>query len=150
MYQLTYRSSSQPNLNVGDLENILEEARTRNLDRKVTGCLIYHKKRFVQILEGKKKNVLEIYDKIKRDNRHHMVTLLWEGPTEQRYFSEWTMAFYRYDKKLNSAETEKIFENNLLLLTQFSERSTAAILTFWGTIRKFLTDKTANDLADLQ
>ncbi len=144
MYQLTYRSISQPNLGTVHLDNILEEARTRNLDKNVTGCLVYHKERFVQVLEGTKKDVQKIYDKIKKDPRHHSMTLLWEGPAEKRYFSEWTMAFYRYDQNKKSAIIEKRFENNLLLLSQFSDRSSAAMLTFWGTIRKFLTDKISN------
>lgn len=65
MYQLNYHSISRPSLHLGDLDDILEEANATNSARNIFGCLIYHHNRFVQILEGRKKNVLQVYKKIR-------------------------------------------------------------------------------------
>ena len=71
MYQLNYHSISRPGLGLEDFDNILEEAIAVNSTRNITGCLIYHNDRFVQILEGRKKDVLHVYGKIGGDKRHH-------------------------------------------------------------------------------
>lgn len=63
MYQLNYHSISRPGLDLGDLEHILEQANATNSARNISGCLIYHNNRFVQILKGRKKDVLKVYKK---------------------------------------------------------------------------------------
>lgn len=133
MYQLNYRSTSKNDLKPQDLENILERANTVNTSRNISGCLIYYNNSFVQILEGDKKDVLDIYHKIKMDKRHDEVTLLWENQVENRFFEEWNMAYYRPEDK-----DVKQFVNNLLLLSDLSERSSSSLLSFWATVRKIL------------
>lgn len=135
MYQLNYRSESIPELEQKDLANILEKAKTTNSANNITGCLIYHNKSFVQILEGNKIDVLEIYEKIKTDKRHHKVTLLWENEVENRYFTEWNMAYHQPKEK-----NLKLYVNNLLLLSQLSNRSSASLLSFWATVRTILKE----------
>ncbi|GGG50655.1 BLUF domain-containing protein [Bizionia arctica] len=133
MYQLNYHSISRPGLNLKDLDDILETANIENSKRNISGCLIYHNNRFVQILEGKKKDVLEVFEKIKTDKRHHTVTLLWENQVDKRFFSEWHMAYYRPDD-----ENLKLFLNNLLLLSELSDRSSSSLMSFWSTVREIL------------
>lgn len=135
MYQLNYHSISRPGLDLGDLDDILEEAIAVNSARSISGCLIYHNDRFVQILEGRKKDVLQVYEKIRADQRHHTVTLLWDNQVESRFFEEWNMAFYRPGN-----EDVKQFVNNLVLLSEFSEISTGSLLSFWASVRKILRD----------
>lgn len=133
MYQLNYRSIAREGLELKDLDDILEEAVAENSKRNITGCLIYHNKSFVQILEGEKKDVLHIYDKIKNDPRHYSVTLLWENPVENRFFQEWNMAYYR-PKDKNMIQ----FVDNLVMLSELSDRSSNSLLSFWGNVRKIL------------
>ncbi len=120
-------------LELKDLDDILEEAIAENSARNISGCLIYHDSSFVQILEGKKKDVLEVYEKIKTDKRHHSVTLLWENNVENRFFAEWNMAYYRPNDK-----NMKQFVNNLILLSELSDRPSSSLLSFWGNVRKIL------------
>ncbi|RAJ17022.1 BLUF domain-containing protein [Olleya aquimaris] len=141
MYQLNYHSKSVLELVQEDLENILATSNFINNSRNITGCLIFHNKRFVQILEGKKKDVLEVYDKIKADNRHHNVTLLWENNVDKRYFPEWNMAFHKPEN-----ENLKQHTNNLMLLSSLSDTSTGSLLSFWATVRKILSDGKNNHL----
>ncbi len=139
MYQLTYSSISKEGLIVEDLENILETAKSINFQNDISGCLVYHNENFIQILEGEEENVLKIYDKIKEDGRHHSIKLLWDNQINTRSFQEWNMAFY-----LPSDQNGKLFVENILLLSDYSEKSTSSSLSFWAEIGKVLRGKTLN------
>ena len=141
MYQINYHSKAKPGLRIKDLDDILEKAIAVNSTKDVSGCLIYHDNSFVQILEGRKEDVLELYKKIEADQRHHTVTLLWESNVKSRVFTEWNMAFHR-----PANENVKYFVNNLILLSELSERSTGSLLSFWATVRKILRGGTINQL----
>lgn len=140
MYQLNYHSKAIPGLRLVDLDTILEEAIAENLARHITGCLIYHNESFVQILEGSKKDVLEVYEKIKSDKRHYNVTLIWDNNVDTRFFQEWNMAYHRPDDK-----NLKQFVNNLLLLSQLSARTSGSLLSFWGSVRRTLLEGSNNE-----
>ncbi|QOD60322.1 BLUF domain-containing protein [Polaribacter haliotis] len=140
MYQLNYHSKSIDNLSFTDLENILAEANTFNSSINITGCLIYHNNSFVQILEGEKKDVLEVFSKIKKDKRHHKVNVLWENKTDKRYFEEWNMAYYQ-----PNVSNIKLFVNNLLLLSEFSEKSSGALLSFWANVKSVIGNGKINE-----
>lgn len=137
MYQLNYRSISSTSLEVKDLTDILEKANAVNATKKISGCLIYHDTYFVQILEGEKEAVLETYEKIKKDSRHHSVTLLWEAEVNGRHFAEWNMAFYNPLEK-----NRKQFISNFLMLSSFSDTSSGALLSFWASVRKIFQEDT--------
>ena len=47
----------------------------------------------MQLLEGEREVVEELYEEIKRDPRHHSVHTCYEGPIEKRGFASSTMAF---------------------------------------------------------
>lgn len=133
MYQLNYTSESSLSLENKDIVEILEKAKIANSNKDISGCLIYHNCKFVQILEGKKEDVLQLYSKIQKDHRHHKVVLLWENEVEDRYFPEWNMAYCDPEEK-----NSKLYLDNLLLLSEISNRSSASILSFWATVRTIL------------
>ncbi|MFD2916073.1 BLUF domain-containing protein [Psychroserpens luteus] len=133
MYQLNYHSQSKSKLEIKDLERILEESTVRNKERNITGCLIYHNNSFVQILEGKKKDILDVYEKIKTDERHHNVILLYKNPIDKRCFTDWNMAYHQPNDQYIIQ-----FVNNLLLLSQLSDKASNSLLTFWGQVRRIL------------
>ncbi len=139
MYQLTYRSISRSDLLTADLESIFETAHATNASMDISGCLIYHDRHFVQILEGNKSDVLHLYKKILEDDRHHSAIMLWDSNVEGRYFEEWEMAFYQ-----PSHNNLKEYVNNLLMLSQFSERTSASLLRFWAAVGTILRGDTSN------
>lgn len=133
MYQLTYSSISRQGLKLEDLENILETGKSKNFVKNISGCLVHHNGYFVQILEGAREDVLEIFENIKNDNRHHTIQLLWDNDVASRLFEDWNMAFYR------PLDIEaKLFVENLLLLSDYSDKSTSSSLSFWAEIGKVL------------
>ncbi|MFB9053846.1 BLUF domain-containing protein [Formosa undariae] len=141
MYQLNYYSKSSPELELSQLENILETSNLTNTNKDVSGCLIYHNHSFVQILEGNKKDVLEIFEKIKTDKRHHSINLLWENYVDKRHFNKWSMAFHRPQDQFSTQ-----FVDNLLLLSSFSEKTSGSLRSFWGHVRRVLESDPKQEL----
>ncbi|PNW29124.1 BLUF domain-containing protein [Formosa algae] len=133
MYQLNYHSKSVSELELNQLEHILETANVVNANKDVSGCLVYYNSSFVQILEGNKKDVLDVFEKIKTDNRHHSITLLWENYVDKRYFNKWSMAFHSPEDQFSTQ-----FVNNLLMLSSFSEKNSGSLRSFWGHVRRIL------------
>ena len=72
---------------------ILVLSRANNAASGVTGALLHHQGRFVQILEGEEKNVLPTFRRISRDQRHGTVRELSRVTIQKRQFPEWTMGF---------------------------------------------------------
>ena len=93
MIRLVYSSSARAGLTARDLEQILLSARTRNTTHKVTGMLLYRDGVFLQLLEGRRDNVHDIYNLIGRDRRHHHLINLLEETITERDFPSWTMGY---------------------------------------------------------
>jgi hypothetical protein len=93
-------------MDAAELEALLSFSRERNTARGLTGMLIYRYSadsetgRFIQMLEGDKREVRALYDKIRKDKRHHTILTLDEGEIEARMFSEWAMGFKNVDDAL--------------------------------------------------
>jgi hypothetical protein len=119
---LIYISQAMKFMNNEDLLQILEESKARNGFYRVTGMLLYMEAvfldrkegRFMQILEGERKNVQEIYAKIAKDSRHKNLIILSEGSIEARIFTEWTMGLSvlpESDSNKHFFDVEKEFGN---------------------------------------
>jgi len=62
LVEFLYNSASvSSQLTNMDLDHILASARRRNVAEEITGMLLYYRGEFVQILEGEKKSVENIY-----------------------------------------------------------------------------------------
>ena len=133
VYQLSYRSKAATSFETKDLDPILASAVQNNERANISGFLIFHNNCFVQILEGSKENVISLYNTIKKDSRHHDLDLLWQGEADKKHFKEWGMTYHS-----SKTESEKLFINNLLLLSQLSDKSTATLLTFWLAVKEVL------------
>ena len=93
--ELLYCSVSVPSqLTNVDLDHILSSARRRNVADNITGMLLYYRGEFVQILEGEKTSVENIYQKfIGPDLRHTALNKVHQNTISHRSFSEWSMGF---------------------------------------------------------
>ncbi len=93
MFELVYYSIANPDFAEPEILSMLDGARKFNKEQDITGCLLYHKGVFVQLLEGEKEKVNALYQKIASDDRHNHITLLASSPKESRVFNDWEMAF---------------------------------------------------------
>ena len=72
-------------------DSILEQARTYNPQHGITGILCYSDDVFIQVLEGGRDEVCELYNTIARDDRHQNVRILSFEEIRERRFGNWTM-----------------------------------------------------------
>ncbi len=95
MYELLYTSLATYDISAEDLRQLLIQARDKNRRLDITGMLLHHDREFVQLLEGPREHVEDVYASIQRDERNQRVELRYAGPIETRSFSQWAMAFER-------------------------------------------------------
>ena len=93
MYQLIYISKATHPMSSRELNDMLIQAREKNKQLNITGMLVHHEGRFVQILEGHQHQVDSLFDTIKQDPRHSNVFLIESSEVRQRAFPGWEMAF---------------------------------------------------------
>ncbi len=92
-YQTIYSSSSTIPMQSDDLEQLLENARSRNGAQGISGALVYTDMMFLKILEGEREKVQALMARIVKDVRHENVIILREGDTPIARFSSWGMAY---------------------------------------------------------
>ncbi|WP_299286045.1 BLUF domain-containing protein [uncultured Mucilaginibacter sp.] len=92
MYFLIYTSYALQT-NGQALKALLQQAREKNKRQAVTGMLLYLNGIFIQLIEGGQKEVQQLYQTIRKDNRHKEAVVLKEGAIEKRYFTDWSMGF---------------------------------------------------------
>jgi hypothetical protein len=97
LYELLYTSLAKWEMSSNELIELLEKSREKNKLLNITGLLVYHNREFVQIIEGEKETVLELYDIITKDERHTSVRTFWENSISKRGFSKWAMGFIKVE-----------------------------------------------------
>ncbi|MCX5747147.1 MAG: BLUF domain-containing protein [Proteobacteria bacterium] len=93
------------------MDSILEQSRKNNPRRGVTGMLCMSDDVFIQVLEGGRDAVCDLYQTIVRDPRHTNVRLLVYEEITERRFGCWTMGH------VNMAKV------NATLLLKYSEKA---------------------------
>ena len=103
LFSLIYVSSARKELPKAALLKLLESGRERNERDGITGLLLYKNGNIMQVLEGEKDNVMNLFCRIERDRRHRGVIVLLKRDIEQRCFGDWTMGF----RDMNDPELHK-------------------------------------------
>lgn len=86
-----YASRAASSLTSVMVEDILDKSRSHNPASGITGILCYSGDVFIQVLEGGRDAVCELYNAIVRDGRHTDVRLLVFEEIRERKFCNWTM-----------------------------------------------------------
>ncbi|WBO85454.1 BLUF domain-containing protein [Hymenobacter yonginensis] len=141
MHRIVYLSSATGDLDEQQLKDLLLHSRRKNQARAITGLLLVSEGDILQVLEGERQAVEQLYDLIARDVRHSHIYKLADGPIPERAFPDWSMGF--------ATATPETFEQlagyrNLdsagFLITQPQNMDTA----FFEVLREFATLHTAN------
>ena len=95
LFQLLYQSRALVPFEPADLLALLRQSRAHNRAHGITGLLLLTPDgRFVQLLEGPREAVRELYyHRIVPDPRHFSCNIISEGPCLERCFADWHMAF---------------------------------------------------------
>ena len=106
MHYIVYVIQAKKPMDAATLESLLSSSRSWNTKQGLTGMLIYRYSEdadrgyFIQMLEGGQSEVRALFEKIRRDKRHHTVLTLAEGEIDTRMFSDWAMGFKNVDDAL--------------------------------------------------
>ena len=109
------------------LDSILEQSSKNNPRLGVTGLLCSTKNVFLQIIEGGRDEVNQLFMTIARDDRHSEVQILAFNEVPQRRFSNWTMGQVDIDN-INCALILKYSEKPELNPFACSGHATMALL----------------------
>lgn len=93
MYQLVYVSSACADISEDDLQDILCRARKTNRVLGISGMLVYLDGCFLQVLEGRRECVRDLYARIETDRRHCGAKVLIETDIAKPAFPDWSMGF---------------------------------------------------------
>ncbi len=110
------------------VENILEQSRKNNPVLGITGLLCVTNNLFIQVIEGGRDEVCDLFNAIVRDERHQQVRLLIYEEIAERQFGNWTMAQVNISK-LNPAMLLKYFTRAELDPFGSSGKATLALLS---------------------
>lgn len=111
LVRFLYASRAAMPLDPDRVEAIVEQSRRNNPARGITGLLCFVDDVFVQVLEGGRDAVCELFSTIVRDERHHSVRILSYEEITERRFGSWNMGHVNI-AKVNTA-----------LLLKYSERA---------------------------
>jgi hypothetical protein len=107
-----YASRARQPLLPATIDAIVEQSRRNNPARGITGLLCFVDDIYVQVLEGGRDAVCELFNTIVRDDRHQGLRLLSFEEIGERRFGHWNMG------QVNIAQV------NTALLLKYSERAT--------------------------
>jgi hypothetical protein len=91
LVRLLYASRAKEPLNQDVIDAILQTSRKGNPALGITGLLCHSGNIFMQVLEGGRETVCELYNRIASDPRHTDVVLLQYEEITERRFAGWSM-----------------------------------------------------------
>jgi len=98
LVRLLYVSKVVKGFNAHDIDALLHSASKHNAQVGITGILAFNGEFFVQILEGERSAVSQLYHHISTDPRHEQLLILTMGEIDERQFPEWSMAYVPISK----------------------------------------------------
>jgi len=129
LVRLMYCSRAAPGVDGEELSLLLRQCRSHNGEAGITGMLCFSDGLFIQVLEGGRAAVNQLYQRILRDTRHTDVVLLVYEEISQRRFAGWTMG------QVNMARI------NTAMLLKYSERPTLDPYSVSGHVTLALFDE---------
>ena len=115
VFYLIYVSSAVNLMNDEELLYLLGQCREGNRELGITGMLLYKEGNLMQMLEGEKPVVLDLYETIKKDPRHKDIITIMMDDSEHRVFDQWSMGFRNMDRFGAMPEFDDYMKENLNL-----------------------------------
>lgn len=104
--RLIYASTAQQNVSFSQLTDILRTASPHNREAGVSGLLLLAGQQFLQVLEGERVVVNQLYHRILTDVRHTDLMLIDYAGIRAREFPDWSMKLIRADDTMTAARRE--------------------------------------------
>ncbi|TDK68224.1 BLUF domain-containing protein [Sapientia aquatica] len=127
LVRLLYASRAKAPLAITTTDAILDKSRNNNRTNGITGILCYSDDLFIQVLEGGRDPVCQLFNTIVRDDRHVNVRILSFEEISERRFGAWTMGQVNMTK-VNPSVLLKYSEKQELNPFACSGHATMALL----------------------
>tara|TARA_R100001369_G_scaffold91925_1_gene134804 strand:- start:210 stop:608 length:399 start_codon:yes stop_codon:yes gene_type:complete len=93
VYTICYISSESSDLKENQLEEVFSTTKINNGSEDITGMLLYYYGNFLQVLEGEKETLLNLFENIKKDKRHKNIITIFNKQNEHRIFEGYKSGF---------------------------------------------------------
>jgi hypothetical protein len=123
-----YASRAAAGTSAAILDDILVQSRRNNPANGITGMLCVSNNVFIQVLEGGRDEVCDLYHAIVRDTRHEQLRLLAYEEITERRFGGWTMGQVNL-AKVNPGQLLKYFKRAELDPFDASGSATLSLLS---------------------
>lgn len=133
--QLLYISELSRGYEPGLLESIALRSTTNNEKRRVSGCLLYSKGHFLQLLEGPGDQIEELFGIISGDRRHKRIRMLHNAADAQRLFDGWEMRTYDLER---TNELPPVFVARVLNWIELNDSDPLFLLHILDDFKNFL------------
>ncbi|WP_412560429.1 BLUF domain-containing protein [Winogradskyella sp. MIT101101] len=137
-YSVIYQSKSQSHFAPMDIELMLMKAKRKNKRLKITGCIVYGDNKFIQLIQGPKDAIIDLYKEIKADKRHFKVTTLLEQSTEQKIWSDWSMAMLDFSGNVKQVMNSRILLESYLENVTPKEKESDSYKVFRASVNDLL------------
>lgn len=108
LYFLIYRSQETQAPTLEELCHLVKQSQTKNKVNGITGLLIKLDSGYLQYIEGTKKDIVMLYERLLQDHRHYNLKLLKTGYLKKRRFRKWSMKFqYVSNAQIAAIEVQK-------------------------------------------
>ncbi|WP_284123892.1 BLUF domain-containing protein [Parerythrobacter aestuarii] len=111
MQQLVYVSTANSEMETDQVFSIIEASSRNNLSRNITGFLMFHQGRFLQLVEGEREDLDGLMQVLETDDRHHSIDVVDRGAVEDRLFSKWRMKRVAAGSSLADASFDELRSN---------------------------------------
>ena len=98
LYEILYVSTMAADAPLRTVADIAAQSRTANLAANITGVLVFDGMRFCQHLEGNRKQVLRLLERIRLDPRHTNVEVVHHGALNERRFRRFSLGYTTLDE----------------------------------------------------
>ena len=98
LYEVLYVSTMAEHAPLRIVAAIAGQSRAANLAAGITGILVFDGMRFCQHLEGSRKQVLALLERIRKDLRHTQVEVVYQGALSERRFRSFSLGYTTLDE----------------------------------------------------
>ncbi|UJH92847.1 BLUF domain-containing protein [Antarcticibacterium sp. 1MA-6-2] len=109
-YTICYVSTAIENLEQEKLEQLLQKWKEKNNDEGFKGILLYSEGNFFQVLEGEKRQLLELFENIRKDKRHHSVIQILGKEIDQTGYDGYDADFVTEKNKYSREAMERYYK----------------------------------------
>jgi hypothetical protein len=141
MFSLVYRSTVSENFNDTELREMLETAKTNNVIKEITGCLLYHNNTFIQLLEGEENEVRGLYRKIKKDLRHKDICVLHIEENLNPLFSTFSVVYNNLDGVSDQIRHKRMLFDQIFHNSDIIGSPGSSKLVLWAQVNKLLAQE---------